>query len=112
MKVRALVAFCFGAIFIHNSLGQDVGALYNDAMAAYKQKNYATFIAKTEEMLRLRPHHERYMYNLAAGYALTDANRKPSRCCRRLRRWDSFIPTSKRIRILPRSAVNLISMSR
>jgi len=75
MKVRALVAFCFTAIFIHNSLGQDVGALYNDAMAAYKQKNYATFISKTEEMLRLRPHHEGYIYNLAAGYALTD--RKP-----------------------------------
>ncbi len=71
MKTRLLAAFCFAAIFTHNSLGQDVGALYNDAMAAYKQKNFAVFIAKTEEMLRLRPHHERYMYNLAAGYALT-----------------------------------------
>lgn len=71
MKTHAVAALCVAAIFIHNSLGQDVGALYNDSMAAYKQKNFATFIAKTEEMLRLRPHHERYMYNLAAGYALT-----------------------------------------
>ena len=71
MKARTLAAFWFAAIFSHISLGQDVHALYNEANAAYKEKNFATFIAKTQEMLKLRPHHQAYIYNLAAGYALT-----------------------------------------
>ena len=40
MKACALIAFWFAAIFSHISLGQDVHALYNEAKAAYKEKNF------------------------------------------------------------------------
>lgn len=43
---------------------------FERALKAYKQKDYAAFVENMEAALKLRPHHQVYMYDLAAGYAL------------------------------------------
>jgi hypothetical protein len=71
MKARKTIAFfLLTAFFAQTSSSQDVRALYEEATKAYKEKNYATFLEKTEAILKLRPHHQIYIYNLAAGYTL------------------------------------------
>ena len=66
-----LLAVIAPSLFAETPRSEDVRVLFEEAMKAYKQKNYAAFVEKMETVRRLRPHHQVYMYDLAGGYALT-----------------------------------------
>ena len=59
------------SLFAETPKSEDVRTLFEEAMKAYKQKDYAGFVEGMETALKLRPNHQVYMYNLAGGYALT-----------------------------------------
>ena len=48
----------------------DARTFFQRALKAHEEKNYADFVGNLEAALKLRPHHQVYMYDLAAGYAL------------------------------------------
>ncbi len=48
----------------------DARTFFARALKAHDEKNYAGFVENMEAALKLRPHHQVYMYDLAAGYAL------------------------------------------
>jgi DNA-binding beta-propeller fold protein YncE len=48
----------------------DSRKLYRDAAAAYKAKDYATFLTKMRAASDLRPQHAGFLYNVAAALAL------------------------------------------
>ena len=54
----------------------DARSFFKRALTAHEQKNYAAFVENMEAALKLRPHHQVYMYDLAAGYALVGEKAK------------------------------------
>lgn len=61
-------------LFPNNSLGQntgDVQVYIQKARTAYREKNFAAMIENLKLALRLRPNYGRYIYNIAAAYALS-----------------------------------------
>jgi hypothetical protein len=48
----------------------DARTFFERALKAHEQKDYAGFVENMEAALKLRPNHQIYMYDLAAGYAL------------------------------------------
>jgi sugar lactone lactonase YvrE len=77
MKTRRAIRRALWLTLLASSLlaetpkSEDVRTLFEEAMKAYKQKDYAGFVEGMEAALRLRPNHQVYMYDLAGGYALT-----------------------------------------
>jgi sugar lactone lactonase YvrE len=65
-----LLALIASSLFAETPKNGDVRALFEEAMNAYKQKNYALFVEKMKAVRELRPHHQVYIYDLAGGYAL------------------------------------------
>jgi hypothetical protein len=49
---------------------QDSRTFFERALKAHEKKDYAGFVENMQAALERRPHHQVYMYDLAAGYAL------------------------------------------
>jgi tetratricopeptide (TPR) repeat protein len=64
-----LVCVAVGA-FAASEENQDARAFFKRALKAHEQKDYPGFVENMEAALKLRPNHQVYMYDLAAGYAL------------------------------------------
>ena len=64
-----LVWVAVGA-FAASEENQDARAFFKRALQAHAQKDYPGFVENMEAALKLRPNHQVYMYDLAAGYAL------------------------------------------
>jgi tetratricopeptide (TPR) repeat protein len=64
-----LVWVAVGA-FAASEENQDARAFFKRALQAHEQKDYAGFVENMEAALKLRPNHQVYMYDLAAGYSL------------------------------------------
>jgi hypothetical protein len=76
MKVRyfalsvGFLALVSVATFAAAEENQDAGAFFKQALKAHEQKDYTGFVENMEAALKLRPNHQIYIYDLAAGYAL------------------------------------------
>ncbi|HXD30946.1 MAG TPA: hypothetical protein VN643_07515 [Pyrinomonadaceae bacterium] len=68
-KLILVVAFISGTSLAQTS--QDVREYVQKARAGYREKNYAVLIENMKKALELRPNYGRYLYSIAAGYALS-----------------------------------------
>lgn len=76
MKLPALVlCFCLSSLWPSASLSEDIAntpaALSEAAIKAYRQKDYAGFLANEKRALELQPANPRFLYNVACGQSLT-----------------------------------------
>ena len=77
-KRHGLIIFCLVACFIATPLcavksdggAQDARYYGQQAMIAYKAKNYAAFAENLEKALQLIPDHPTLLYKLAIAYTL------------------------------------------
>src|SRR5215210_2374815 len=74
-KVSFIVIFIIGALVmqgLHHAqeTQRDARQYFQDAVKAYKEKNYAAYLENMMMAVRLRPDQSRYIYNLAGAYAL------------------------------------------
>jgi sugar lactone lactonase YvrE len=54
------------------TFGQTIRELYQQGLKAYDEKNYQTFLEKMNSIDSMRPNYPPVVYNMAAGYALTN----------------------------------------
>ena len=67
MKKQLLLLFLFIPFFGFSQTTQ----LYKRSVAAYKGRDYVTFLKLSKQLDSIRPSHPVFSYNVAAGYALT-----------------------------------------
>jgi sugar lactone lactonase YvrE len=71
---KIILSFCFlFAISLH---AQELQKFYNDAMSAYKAKDYSKFYENIKEAYKLRPTHQGILYQFGIAAALTDHNKE------------------------------------
>src|SRR5437879_7777664 len=73
--MRKFILFlCLG--FTISLQAQELQKFYNDAMAAYKAKNYGKFYECIKEAHKLRPTHQGILYQLGIDAALTNHDKE------------------------------------
>ena len=66
--------------------------LYKKSVAAYKSKDYKLFLKFSKQLDSMRPSHPVFLYNVAAGHALTKKNNEAFADLNRLVLMDNTIP--------------------
>ena len=61
-----------GLSFIMSAQNNEINKLYQEAIDAYKTKNYKVFLEKNKEMYAMNPKHPTVLYNLACSYSLNE----------------------------------------
>lgn len=74
VRLALSLLVCFAALqvgsFAQESQPKDGRYYEQQAIRAYREKNYAAFLENMKQAASLRPNHSRLMYNLAVAYAL------------------------------------------
>lgn len=77
------------------SFGQDLNSIYKESMEAHSNQDYGKFVALNKEALKLHPSQPTILYNLAAGYSLTNSLQDTYQILRNLLSWNNTIGYKK-----------------
>ncbi|MBI1766879.1 MAG: hypothetical protein HYR67_00725 [Bacteroidetes bacterium] len=71
---KFILPFCL--LLTISALGQELQKFYNEAMSAYRAKDYGRFYENIKEAYKLRPTHQGILYQLGIAAALTNHNKE------------------------------------
>lgn len=77
------------------SFGQDLNSIYKESIEAHSNQDYGKFVVLNKEALKLHPSQPTILYNLAAGYSLTNSLQDTYQILRNLLSWNNTIGYEK-----------------
>ena len=76
LKFTCSLLLFFTILQVATAQEKDLNFYYSEGIAAYKNKNYPSFLENFEQAYKIRNDHPTIMYNLAAAYALNHQENK------------------------------------
>lgn len=95
LRVAVCALACFAVAFAQNGAKKDARYYEQQAVSAYREKNYSAYLENMKQASALRPDHPRILYNLAGAHALAGDKAEAVKILSRVASMGLYYPAEK-----------------